>query len=86
MTTVLQTLVPNVEAAVTVPSSRNKDSLTSTDQQGVRRRKRHKKESTTRATVAPASTSVHGLDTSIDRSMPGTVNVIRVLSMDSQRL
>ena len=48
MTTILQTLVPNVVAAATVPSSRPKDSLTSTDQQGAKRRKRHKEESTTR--------------------------------------
>ena len=84
MTTTLQTLVPNVVAAATVPSSRQKDSMTSTDQQGARRRKRHKKEFTTRATIAPPSTSVHGLKKSVDSSMPGTVTVIRVLSMDSQ--
>ena len=71
MTTILQTLVPNVVAAATVPSSRQKDSLTSTDQQGARRRKRHKEESTTRATVAPLSTSVHGLGKSTNSSMPG---------------
>ena len=84
MTTILQTLVPNVVAAATVPSSRHRHSITSTDQQGVRRRKRHKKESTTRATVANLSTSVHGLEKSINSSMPGIVNVIRLLSVDSQ--
>ena len=54
---------------LTVSSSRHRDSLTATDQQGARRRKRHKKESTTHDAVDPT---------------PGTVNVIRVLSMDSQ--
>ena len=86
MTTIFQSLVPNVVAAATVPSSRQKDSLTSTDQQGARHRKRHTEESTTRATVAPLSTSVHGLEKSINSSMPGTVNVIRLLCMDSRRL
>ena len=81
MTTIFQTLVPNVVAGATVSSSRLRDSLTSTDQP--RHRKRHKEESTTRATVAPLSTSVHGLEKSINSSMPGTVNVIRMLSMDS---
>ena len=84
MTTILQTLVPNVVAAATVPSSRYRDSLTSTNQQGARHRKRHKEESTTRATVAPLSTSVHGLEKSINTSMPGIINVIRMLSRDSQ--
>ena len=84
MTTILQTLVPNVVAAATVPSSRHRHSITSTYQQGARRRKRHKEESTTRATVANLSTSVHGLEKSINSSMPGIVNVIRLLSVDSQ--
>ena len=83
MTTIFQTLVSHVVAAATVSSSRQKDSLTSTDQQGARRRKRHKEESTTRATVAPLSTSGHGLEKSINSSMPGIVNVI-MMSRDSQ--
>ena len=77
MTTIFQTLVPHVVAAATVPSSRQKDSMTSTDQQGARRRKRHKEESTTRATVAPLSISGHGLEKSTNSSIPGIVNVIR---------
>ena len=56
ITTILQTLVPIVVAVATVPSSKQKDALISTDQQGDRRRKRHKEESTTHATVAPPST------------------------------
>ena len=84
MTTIFQTLVPNVVAAATVPSDSQKDALTYTDQQRARRRKRHKEETTTCATVAPLSTSVHGLEKSTDRSKPGTVNVIRLLSMDSR--
>ena len=72
MTTILHTLVPNVVAVATMPSSKQKDSVTSTDQQGVRRRKGHKEDSTTSATVAPPSKSVHGLEKSIDSSMPGT--------------
>ena len=72
MTTILHTLVPNVVVAATVPLSRQKDSVTSTDQHGARRRKPHTEESTTRATVAPPSASVHGLKKSIDSSMPGT--------------
>ena len=83
ITTILQTLVPNV-AAATVPSSKQKDALISTDQQGDRRRKRHKEESTTHATVAPLSTSGHGLEKLINSSMPGIVNVIMMLSRDSQ--
>ena len=84
MTTIFQTVVPNVVAAATVSSSRQSDSLTSTDEQGARRRKRHTEVSTTRATVDPPSTSVHDLEKSIDSSEPGIVNVIRVLSRDSQ--
>ena len=84
MTTIFQTHFPNVVAAATVSSRKQKDALTSTDQQGDIRRKRHKDESTTRATVAPLSTSVHGLEKSINSSMPGIVNVIRVLAGDSQ--
>ena len=84
MTTIFQTLVPNVVAAATVPSSRQKDSLTSTDQEGARHRKRHKEESTTRATVALPIDIMHGLEKSIDSSVPGIFNVIKVLSMNSQ--
>ena len=84
MTTIFQTLVPKVVAAGTAPSSRQKDALTSTDQQGARRRTSHKEELTTSATVPPLSTSVHGMEKSINSSMPGIVNVIRMLSTDSQ--
>ena len=81
MTTIFQTLVRYVVAAATVPPSRQRDSLTSMDHQGARRRKRHTEESTTRA---PPSTSVNDLEKLIDSSMPGIVYVTRVLSRDSQ--
>ena len=47
MTTIFQTHFPNVVAAATVSSRKQKDALTSTDQQGDRRRKRHKDDSCT---------------------------------------
>ena len=55
MTTIFQTLVPNVVAAGTEPSSIQNDALT----------------------------SVQGMEKSINSSMPGIVNVIRMLSTDS---
>jgi len=76
----LQTSVHNVVVATTMPSSRQNALVTSTDH----RSRRHKEKSTTHATVAPLSTSAHGPEKSVHISMPGTVNVIRVLSRDSR--
>ena len=67
MRTLLQIIVRNVVVATTKPSSKQKASVISTDQ----RRSRHKDKSTTHATVAPLSTSLHG----IDSSMPGIADV-----------
>ena len=71
MRTLLQTIIPNVVVAPTMPSSRENASVTSTDQ----RRRRQDEESTTHTTVAPLSASVHGRTKSIDSSMPGIVDV-----------
>ena len=71
MRTLLQTIVHNVVVATTMPSSRQNASVTSTDQ----RRRRHNVGSTTHATVAPLSTSVHGWKKPIDSSMPGIDDV-----------
>ena len=83
MTTLLQTLVPCVVAAETMPSSRQKESLASIDQQGPRRRKGQEEEPTAQATVPPPTISVHGRIIPPDLYKPGIVNVIRVLSSDS---
>ena len=71
MRTLLQTMVHNVVVATTMPSSRQNASVTSTDQ----RRRRHKEKSTTHATVAPVTTSVHGRTKPIDSSVPGIADV-----------
>ena len=71
MRTLLQTIVHNVVVATTMPSSRQNASVTSKDQ----RRRRHNVGSTTHATVAPLSTSVHGWTKPIDSSLPGIADV-----------
>ena len=68
-------LISNVVAKLSMTQD---ESFTSTDQQGARPRRRHKEES---ATVVP---KVHSHTKPVQSSVTGIVDVVMVLSGDSQ--